>query len=146
MPVFTLLAFGLCAALLQHPPLPENFDDVVGIGQREALGHVQLVAVVIPCAVKPGHVIEALRVDNEGVSVPAPIRPAHPSSCGRARGSRWAIRCLPRGRGRGVRVERRPVEEMMRAQVEGMIEGRPWAQNVFSDTQKMKPWVSRLRF
>jgi hypothetical protein len=38
MPVFTVLAFGLCAALLQHPPLPENFDDVVGIGQLKENG------------------------------------------------------------------------------------------------------------
>jgi hypothetical protein len=38
MAVFTVLAFGLCAALPQHAPLGEKFDDVVGIGQLKQSG------------------------------------------------------------------------------------------------------------
>jgi hypothetical protein len=35
MPIFTVLAFGLCAALLQDPPFS---DEVLGIGQLKQNG------------------------------------------------------------------------------------------------------------
>jgi hypothetical protein len=35
---FTVLAFGLCAALPQHAPFGDNVDDVVGIGQLKQNG------------------------------------------------------------------------------------------------------------
>jgi hypothetical protein len=38
MAVFTVLAFGLCAAVLQHPLFADNSDDVVGIGQLKQDG------------------------------------------------------------------------------------------------------------
>jgi hypothetical protein len=36
--VFTVLAFGLCAVVLEHPLFADKADDVIGIGQLKQNG------------------------------------------------------------------------------------------------------------
>ena len=55
-----------------------SYLDMVGAGERVALGDLHHLAVMVAGAVEPRLVVEAARDDHEGVAVPAAHRLAHP--------------------------------------------------------------------
>ena len=84
------LRIGLHPAVERHAHLPGARKDLgildchlvierIGAPRREALDHVQCIAVKVSGAIEPAQVVESLRVDDQRLPFPASVRPSHPA-------------------------------------------------------------------